>query len=289
MKPFAVVTDSGADLPAALAERYDIHILPLWLRMGGKMLRDGIDIAATTFYQRLAEGRAKPSTSQPSVGEFLELYRQLAMQARAILSIHLPGRLSGTLSSAQAAARELRDFPIRIIDSGTAAMGQGFLALTAGRLASQGASLAEALSTMQDLIPRVQVLAMLDTLAYALAGGRISLPPSIRNPLLNVRVILSLNQGRIRILKILRSRAAAMAYLLDAMEKRIGDLPAHFAVFHANSAKRARELQQNIAARFACIELVPSSLTPVLGAHAGPGALGAAFYTDAEATLSAAD
>ncbi|HEY68087.1 MAG TPA: DegV family protein [Thermoflexia bacterium] len=278
MHEVAVVTDSAANLPAELVRQYHIHVVPLWLRLGERLYRDQVDITADEFYRRLRDGKGPFSTSQPSVGEFVEVYQRLAEQARAIVSIHLPKKLSGTLSSAMAAARQVSSLPIRIVDSGSACMGQGFVVLAAARLAAAGASLTDVVEKMREVISRVQLLATLDTLEYVVRGGRLSVAANLLRPALRVKPMLSLQAGQLRILGLARGRARAAHRLLELMTERAHSGPLHVAVFHADALERAEHLRQAVAERFYCAELHLTTLTPVLGAHGGPGALGVTFY-----------
>jgi len=281
MGGIAIVTDSAANLPEQLRRRYDITVVPLWLRMAGRMLRDEVEISAETFYAQMRRGEGRPSTSQPSVGEFLEVYRALAERARGIFSIHLPARLSGTISSAKAAASHLTTMPIRILDSGSASMGQGFAVLEAARLAAQGLDLNELAGTVERLLSRIHVLALLDTLEYLVRGGRFKMVANFIRPALETRVLISLRAGQLRLLGLARRRAKGVAALLEEMAARVGEAPVHVAVLHADARERAERLRRDILARFACVEAYITGLTPVLGAHGGPGVLGVAFYTEA--------
>lgn len=280
MGEIAIVTDSGANLPAELVRQYHIHVVPLWLRLQDRLYRDDIDITASEFYRHLREDKKLPSTSQPSVGDFLDVYRRLAEQARAIVSIHLPARLSGTMSSAQAAARQLSSLPIEIVDSGSASMGQGFVALAAARAAIEGASLSQVVEKAREVASKVQLLATLDTLEYVVRGGRLSVAANLIRPALQVKAMVSLHQGNLRLLGMARSRAKAVQRLLDLMAKEVGDKPIHVAVLHSEALEEAERLRQTVAERFHCLELHLTTLTPVLGVHGGPGALGVIFYPE---------
>ncbi len=278
MRKVAVVTDSAANLPTELVDQYHICVVPLWLHLGEQLYRDEVDITAEEFYRRLRGGKGPFSTSQPPVGEFVEVYRRLAEQAQAIVSIHLPKRLSGTLSSALAAARQVSSLPIQVVDSGSAGMGQGFVVLAAARLAAAGASLAEVMEKVHGTIPKVQLLAILDTLEYVVRGGRLSVAADLLRPALRVKPMLSLQAGRLRMLGLARGRAGAVHRLLEVMAERTHGDSLHAAVLHADALEEAERLRQAVAERFHCLELYLTTLTPVMGAHSGPGTLGVTFY-----------
>lgn len=280
MRQVAIVTDSAANLPAELVRQYHVRVVPLWLRLEGRLYRDEVDITAGEFYHRLHEGKGPFSTSEPSVGEFVDTYQRLSEQARAIVSIHLPKRLSGTLSSAMAATRQVPSLPIRIVDSGSACMGQGFVALAAARLAAAGAGLAGVLEQAHEVASKAQLLATLDTLKYVVRGGRLSVAENLMRPVLQVKPIISLQKGQLRILGLVRNRARAIRRLLELMAGEVGDGPLHAAVFHADASEEAERLCQEVAEHFHCLELYLTALTPVLGTHGGPGTLGVTFYRE---------
>lgn len=280
MPEVAVVTDSGANLPVEVARRYDIRIVPLWLRVGGKLYRDEVEISADEFYRQLSEGKLQASTSQPSVGEFLEIYRGLTEHARSIISIHLPKKLSGTFSSAYAAAHQLYSASIEIIDSGSGSMGQGFITLEAAKLAAQGANLPQILAKVERIIPKVNLYAMLDSLEYILRGGRLSLAAHLAKPILQMKSVISLRQGSIRLLGFSRSRSKGIDRMLSSMAEEVGRGAIHVAILHANALEAAQRLRQAVIERFNCLELYITTLTPVLGTHGGPGVLGLAFYRE---------
>ena len=280
MQEIAVVTDSAANLPQELAQKHQIRVVPLSLRLGEHLYRDEIDITSTEFYRILRERKTQMATSQPSVGDFLEVYRELGNRFREIFSIHLPPRLSGTMSSALTAARQLPSLSIHVIDSGCACMGQGFVALAAARMAEAGASVGEILREVDAVISRVRLLASLDTLEYVVRGGRLSVAAALLRPAFKIKAMLSLQDGKLGFLGLARSRKKAIRRLLDTMESQVGDQPVHAAVFHTDDLEAAEGLCQIVAKRFQCLELHLTSLTPVMGVHAGPGTLGLTYYLD---------
>ncbi len=169
-----VATDSGANLPRPLVQKLGIEVIPLWVHLNGETYRDGIDIGPMEFFRRLRERVRQVQTSQPSLGEFLEFYRRLPEKAEAVVSIHLASRYSGVFNVARAAAEEMKPFPIEVVDSGTIAMAQGFAVLAAARLAAAGASLGEVARRAREVVSKVDLVAVLDSLEYAVRGGRLA-------------------------------------------------------------------------------------------------------------------
>jgi DegV family protein with EDD domain len=280
MSRIAIVTDSSAHLPADLVEQYGIHVMPLKVAFGQTVYRDCVDITEEEFYHKLAQAKELPITSQPSAGEFLAFYQEVARQAEGIVSIHLSGALSGTYNSAMAARDMLPDVPIEVVDSRSASMGQGFLALAAARAAEEGKSLQEIATLTRDLVPRLNVIFVLDTLKYLQKGGRIGGAQALMGSMLAIKPLLHLYEGRVEPLEKVRSKRKAVQRLVEIMAERLQGRPVHVAILHSASRQEAEALRAEIAARFPCRELLLSWVSPVIGTHTGPGCLGLAFYAD---------
>ncbi|MBM3134216.1 MAG: DegV family protein [Chloroflexi bacterium] len=280
MSRIAIVTDSSAYLPADLVERYGIHVMPLKVAFGQTVYRDCVDITEEEFYHKLAQAKELPVTSQPSAGEFLVFYQEVARQAQGIVSIHISGALSGTYNSAMTARDMLPDVPIEVVDSRSASMGQGFLALAAARAAEEGQGLSEIATLTRDLVPRLNVIFVLDTLKYLHKGGRIGGAQALMGSMLAIKPLLHLHEGRVEPLEKVRSRGKAVQRLVEIMAERLQGQPARVAILHSASRQEAEALRAEIAARFPCRELLLSGVSPVIGTHTGPGCLGLAFYAD---------
>lgn len=273
-----VVTDSGANLPQSLIEQYGIEVIPLWVEIEGQLYRDGVDIQPMEFFRRLREKVQRVGTSQPSLGEFLEFYRRVQEKGDAIASIHITGRFSGVLNAAQAAASELAPFPIEVVDSGNIAMAEGFAVLAAARAAHAGASLTEVAQQVRDLVPKIDLVAVLESLEYAVRGGRLASAARLMNSLLKIKPMVRLTNNELGIVGQARTRARAIGRLLDMVADRVENAPLHVAVLYSEAIEEAQRLGDEITARFSCVEVHITQVAPVLGVHAGPGALGLAFY-----------
>ncbi len=280
MKEVVVATDSAANLPRVVVEQLGIEVIPLWIRMDDESYRDGVDIQPLDFFQRLQQQFRRLQTSQPSLGEFLEFYRRIQERARSIVSVHVAGRYSGVLQVARAAAAEMAPYPIEVVDTGTIAMAQGFVAMAAARAAAAGASLAEVVGRARSLVPKVDLIAALETLEYAVRGGRLAWAARMVGNLLNVKPMVRVQGNEVGILGQARSRAKAIRQMLDMLAQRVGDARVHIAILHTGAVEEAERLKEEILARFRCVELYIEPVTPVLGVHAGPGALGLAYYVE---------
>lgn len=280
MKEVVVATDSGANLPRILTEQLGIEVIPLWVQMDDQSYRDGVDIQPLEFFRRLAERVRRVGTSQPSLGEFLEFYRRIQEKARSIVSIHVTSRYSGIYQAARAAAAELAPYPIEVVDSGTIAMAQGFVVLAAARAAAAGASLAEVVERARAAIPKVDLIAALETLEYAVRGGRLAWAARMVGNLLQVKPLVRVANNDVGLFGQARSRAKAVRQLLDTLAQRVGDASVHIAILHSGAVEEAQRLKEEILTRFRCVEVYVEPIAPVLGVHAGPGALGLAYYVE---------
>lgn len=275
-----VATDSGANLPSSLIEQYGIEVIPLWVKMEGRFYRDGVDIQPLEFFQSLKERVQNVGTSQPAPGEWLEFYRRLQDQAEAIVSVHVTSRYSGVVGAARAAAAELAPFPIEVVDTGTIAMAEGFVALAAARAAEAGASLAEVMQRVRELTPRVDLIAALETIEYAVRGGRMATAAHLLSSLLRIKPLVRVQSNEVNIFGKTRTRTKAIRSLLDELAERVGDMPLHVAVLYTDALEEAQHIRDEIVARFHCEEVYLEVAAPVLGVHSGPGAIGLAFYAE---------
>jgi DegV family protein with EDD domain len=274
----AIVTDSTATLPKDLVEELDIRVVPVVLVFGGETYRDGVDITPEEVYRRLRSGEGIPTSAAPSVGDFLRVYATAGQQASTIVSIHMSPKLSSTHTVATAAGELLDDVEVRVVDCQTAAIGQGFVVLEAARAAAAGATLDEVQRRIEEVAPKVSLLFTLDSLEYLRRGGRIGGAAAMAGSLLQIRPVLYLSEGRVKVFSKPRTKHRAVALILRQMEKQVGGRPIRAAVLHADALREAEELRQSVADRFDCAELLISEFTPVMGAHTGPGLLGVAFY-----------
>lgn len=280
MARVAVVTDSAACIPANLVREYNIHVVPFELVWNGQSYRDGVDITPIEVYRRLRElqeGNSWPTTSQPALGTFANLYAELSQHADGIVSIHVPAELSGTLHTAQLAAEQAASVPVRVIDARTAAIAQGFVVLAAARAAAHGKSVDEVAAAAEATIPRVGLYATLETLEYLRRGGRIGEAAAMLGTRLRIHPILYLAEGRVKVAGVARHRRQALERILDLMEERVGKRPMCAGVFHADVGDDAMWIEAKVRQRFDCQEFYITEFTPVMGVHTGPGTIGLAF------------
>lgn len=266
----AVVVDSTSDIPQSIREQYNIAVVPLLILFGNDQYRDGVDMSSSEFYRRLTEGKVHPTTSQPSPGDFAETYERLAANHDGIISIHLGGKLSGTVRSAHQAAEMLPHIPIRIIDSGSVSLGFGFLGIEAARMAQQGKSLDEIEAAITAMVPRISLWAVLDTLTYLERGGRIGRTRAFLGNLLNVKPMIYIRDEVLPGERV-RSHKKAIARLVELVQD---EAPYdHLAVLHSVSEPLALELADRLSSVYPRDEIIVAQLTGVIGVHGGPGVL----------------
>ncbi|MGD8554109.1 MAG: DegV family protein [Anaerolineales bacterium] len=278
----AVVTDSSAYIPEEACEGLDITVIPLWLIWDEQSYRDGVDIDPSTFYQRLAESDTIPTSSQPSAMEFESLFRELGSRADAIVAVLASSRISRTVASAEAAARELSETPIRIVDSLSSSMGLGLAVLQAARTAAEGKPLEEVVNVAEKTRDNVQLLFVVDTLEYLHKGGRISGGKRLLGTALQIKPILQFEEGEIRPLAQARTKRKAIDTLLAIVEKRLnGKRMAEAAVVDIDNPATGEAVMNMVQERFGPPLIHRAAVSPVVGTHVGPGAVGIGFYPEA--------
>ncbi len=271
----AILTDSTADLPPSVAEDLGIGVVPLTVRFGEAVYRDGVDLLPDQFFTMLAASAVLPRTSQPSAGEFEEAYRSALAAHDAILSIHISARLSGTLHSAQLARQSLPgSVPIEIVDSGLASMALGLVVARVAAQANAGAGLADLAALARDLASRTHLLVMVDTLDYLAKGGRIGKAQAFLGSLLDVKPLITCRDGELHPYERARTRRRG----LDRLAEFAGDQGAveSVAVLHGTTPADAQALLDRLAGLCAGEQTYLARYGPVIGTHLGPGAVGVA-------------
>ena len=274
-----IVTDSSAYLLPETITRYDIRVVPLKIAFGTEVYNEGTDITNDEFYQQLAKASVLPTTSQPSVSDFVQVYTELTQQGYPIFSIHISGKLSGTIKSALTARDTFPEAQIEVVD--WLSMGMGLLVLAAARAAEEGQGLLQIKAIIKRITACISIFAMLDTLKYLWKGGRIGGARALLGSLLSIKPIVAFENAEIKPLARVRSRAKGVEYMLKLMGKRVGmSTSIHGGVIHSRAVEEALALEREVQDRFNCVELDLIELGPVFGTHTGPGVLGLAFYSD---------
>jgi DegV family protein with EDD domain len=267
-----IVTDTTADLPPQLAKELGITMVPVYLRFGEEVFRDVVDISQDEFYRRLMHGGIHPSTTQPSPQDFIDVYKELGKTADGILSIHVSSKLSGTYNSALRAKETLGGkCPIEVIDSEVVTMGLGQLAIAADKMAKSGMSLQQIAKEVRQMIPRIRILGLLDTLKYLALGGRIGKMQALLGSVLNIKPMLTIKDGVLTPAGRARSRNKGIEMLFEYVKNtpEIQDL----AVVYNTTLDEAKALIGRLETIFTEGKITLARLGPALGVHTGPGIL----------------
>ena len=283
-KKVAVVTDSTACIPDQALNGLDIPVIPLWLIWEEDRYRDGVDITPEAFYQRLQERDTIPSTSQPSVGEFVEFYRRIAEDkgTDTIVGAFISSKISGTVASASSAAAQVPELNVTVIDSFSTSMGLGFVALAAAREAAAGGSVDDVVTVANQVRDRLTVLFTVDTLEYLHKGGRIGGAKRFLGTMLNIKPLLHLNDGCVEPMCQIRTKQRALAEMLDrAAESLEGREMAEVAVIDVDNREESQFVAAQVKERFRISPVYHAPVSPVIGTHAGPGTVGIALYSTA--------
>jgi DegV family protein with EDD domain len=275
MSRVAVVTDSTASLPPELAAEHGIHVVPLQVVIGAKVLDEGPEGATPEVVARALRDFVPVSTSRPAPTVFTELYRRLAEEgAEEVVSVHLSGEMSGTLESAQLAALDA-EVPVHVVDSGQVGIATGYAALTAAEVLAAGGSAEEAAAAALARGRAATSLFYVDTLEYLRRGGRIGAAAAILGSALAVKPLLEIAEGRVAPRERVRTASRALARLAELAVEAAGDVPVDVCVSHLANSDRAAELTAQLGERLTDQldgrEVMCGELGAVLGAHVGPG------------------
>jgi DegV family protein with EDD domain len=277
----AIVLDSTADFPEARERFANWRVVPLYVRFGDESFRDYVDLEPPVFYARLRDAAATPTTSQPTPGDFLAAYEELAGYER-ILSLHIAGKLSGTIESARMAAEQLGGERVRTIDSESASAAIAMLGLAIQRRLERGTSDEEVDALVERYRRDAGLLFTVETLEFLARGGRIGRARAWAGELLNIKPILSIKEGEVLPVKRVRGNRKAFNEFVSAFENGSRDEPTlRVGIAHADAPERADALRKMVRQTRPQAEIeVVTALGPVVGAHAGPGTVGFFWFDD---------
>jgi DegV family protein with EDD domain len=272
-----IVTDSTADIPAELATKLKIAIVPSYVILGSESYRDGVELTKEQFYERLSAVREIPTTATPPPAAYEEVYRRLASETNEIVSIQLAANLSGLYNAASVAAQGVSEARIVVIDSEQVTMGYGLMAVAAGEAAQQGATLEEVVGLVEGMKDRSRVLAVLDTLEFLHRGGRVGWARATVGTLMRIKPIIEVHRGEVRLVERARTRARSLDRLVG-MIQALGPLERAI-VLHADAPDRAGQLADRVQALLPEWERLVGQAGVTVASHTGPGAIGIACVT----------
>lgn len=270
-----IVTDSTADMPQDLAKALGITVVPLNVHFGEETFRDGVDINSDQFFEKLQSSPKLPTTSQPSVGAFLETYRALLDDGHDLVSIHISAKLSGTMNSATQAQEQLGvGSRLEVIDSYLAGLALSIVAVAAAKAVENGASQAEVIEVVKQASKNTRCFTLVETLEYLQRGGRIGKAAAFLGSLLHVRPVLEVRDGEIHPLERVRTRPKGIQRLYELATTN--GAVERVAVCHATTPDEAADLGKWMQAFVPAEEIIQTRIGPVIGTHAGPGSMGIA-------------
>jgi fatty acid kinase fatty acid binding subunit len=275
----AIVTDSAANLPSGLASELGIEIVPMYLKFGERVYRDGVDLAPSDFYRRLVDDAEIASTSTPAPADFLEAYERTGQDE--IVCITVASAMSAAHQEATLAGDRF-DGRVEVVDSLNASMAQGFVALEAARRAAQGSTHEEVADRAREVARAARLCATIDTFEFLRRSGRVRKLQAYAATMLDIKPVFRFSVGEVTAVARPRTRRRAVARLLQETLADTEGRPIHLAAIHAAAEEEARGLVESISHRAEVVESIVSEVTPVIGAHTGPGLVGTAYFWDGE-------
>ncbi|MGM0415049.1 MAG: DegV family protein [Bacillota bacterium] len=283
-----ILTDSTADLPDQLYAKYEIEVIPLTVNFGDKTFIDGKEINSSKFFQKVAQYNQQPTTSMPSVGNFIEKYKKLSQKYEQIISIHLSGNLSGTLNSARLAAQEFSDIDIYPVDSKSISLGLGFQVLYAARLIEAGKDISEIKNKLAEAKNNLLLYFTVNDLTYMKEGGRIGKAQAFLGNILNINPVISISTetGEVEPLDKVRGKKKTLRKMIEIAEERIaGKDTAWIGFAHGEREKDMLEFKNQLLDTVKTnykldTEIFETRISPTLGSHVGPSVYAGFILTD---------
>lgn len=269
----AVVTDSTAYIPKDLRDKLDIHMIPLSVIFGTETYREEVEITALEFFEEV-KNRELPTTSQPPVGEFVQLFEQLSKDYDSVVSIHLSSGISGTFQGAVSAGEMVENIDVFAFDSEISAMVQGFYVLEAAQMAQEGKGPDEIMARLEEMKKTLYAYFMVDDLSHLQRGGRLSSAQALIGSLLQVKPLLHFQDKKIVPFEKIRTRKKAMRRMVDLLAEASAGEQYRAVIIHANREQEANEWKKELEAELPNVEFVISYFGPVIGTHLGEGSMG---------------
>ncbi|WP_077619708.1 DegV family protein [Bacillus sinesaloumensis] len=275
----AIVTDSTAYIPKDLREKHNIHMIPLSVVFGNESYREEVDITAEAFYEELKVRKDLPTTSQPPTGEFVELFEQLGKEHDAIISVHLSSGISGTYQGSVTAGEMVEGVKVHSFDSEISCMVQGFYALEAAEMASEGKPADEIMERLNEMKKTMRAYFMVDDLTNLQRGGRLSGAAAFVGSLLQVKPILNFEDKVIVPFEKIRTRKKALNRVFELFDEDASKgVPMRAVLIHGNIEEEAKLMKVDLEQKYPNVEFLLSYFGPVIGTHLGEGAIGLGWY-----------
>lgn len=277
----ALVTDSTSDLPPDTVQEYQIQVVPIYVHIGDSTFRAGVNLTNEQFLYRLQTSISMPKTEPPTVNDFQETYKRLSNKYSHIVSIHISSQLSETYKNALAAKDALGNPNIHVMDTQSNSGGVGLIVMEAARMRAEGQPVEAILKQVETMSAHHRLYFVVSTLEYLRKSGRINGLRSVLGEALQMKPVFTLQEGRVELLEQVRTKPKAVARLRQLVtESLAGRTHVHLSVFHVATPDEARRLQEDLSAVLEPAHTLFCEAGPSISANVGPGALGAAFYSD---------
>ncbi|MBG9810707.1 DegV domain-containing protein [Bacillus endophyticus] len=275
----AIIVDSTAYIPKSLREEKNIYSIPLSIIFNDKQYREEENITAEEFYEKVKQEKIFPTTSQPPIGEIVELLKEIAVDYDEAVFITLSSGISGTYQTVQSAGRIVEGLTVYPYDSEISCMVEGFYALEGADMAARGKSATEIVKRFDEMKPFIRAYFIVDDLSHLQRGGRLSAAQALIGSVLQVKPILHFEDTKIVPFEKIRTRKKALKRVLELFhEDAFQGVPIEATVIHANRLQEAEELCKEIENKYPNVNVNISYFGPVIGTHLGEGALGLGWY-----------
>lgn len=275
-----IVTDSTLDLPKEIIKENNITVIPLSITIDGETYIDGVDISPKEFITKMQQSEELPKSSQPPAGEFLEVYNKLTEDGSEVLSIHMTAQMSGTVQSAQTAAR-MADGKVTVVNSKYISNALAFQVLEAAKLSREGKTVDEIVERIDHIRENTRLFVVVDTLENLVKGGRIGKGKAMLSSLLNIKPIASLDTGEYTPVAKVRSQSQIVKYLIKQLVQDIeGKVLKGIGITHADAMELATKLKEMIIKELGIDDVPIYETTPIISTHTGIGAIGFMYYAE---------
>ncbi|MDE5414034.1 DegV family protein [Alkalihalobacterium chitinilyticum] len=280
MSKIAIVTDSTAYLSETLREQNNIKMVPLNVVFGDEAIQEEVEITASEFYERMKTTEKLPTTSQPAIGLYVELFEQLKRDGyEAVVCITLSSEISGTYQSAMSAADMVEDFDVRGFDSKISCSPQGYFVLEAEKLASEGKNIEEIIAHLEIMRNKINAYFMVDDLNHLHRGGRLNTAQLFVGSLLKIKPVLHFVDGKILPFEKVRTEKKALQRIYNLLDEGVaGKTNVQVTVIHSNRLSEAEKIAEELRAKYPDAEVGISYFGPVIGTHLGEGSIGISWY-----------
>ena len=282
-KNVAILTDSTASIPEPLLEELNIHTVAYYIHRGQEVLRDLVTIQRDEFLNWLMTTKYLPTTASPGPGDYFDAYENLSKEGHnEIVSIHMTSKGSGAYQAALLAQSMMQeqypDVRVEVIDTRNVSLCQGWMAIEAARAALAGLKLEDVADKVKEMIPVTRMIQTADTLKYLYMGGRIGRAKQLVGSLLNIKPLISMEDGDIVPVGIARSRGQAYQAMADKVEETVGKSRIKIAYVHAGARQEVEKLRKAVESRLNAVESLIAELSPALAVHTGPGTAGMCYF-----------